>query len=254
MKDLEKAYKNAEKKGIVPKILVLINPGNPTGQVMSKEKIRELVEFAFSRKLLIIADEVYQSLVYDENSEFHSVKKVMVEMGEPYCNMELASVHSASKGYFNESGLRAGYVEFFNFEPPVLQTLFTVMSLRFVTTSLGQVALDCLLNPPKPGDESYETWNNEKQTIIKYLREKSLIFHENINSIPGLECNPIQSSMYYFTKIDMPSKAIEESKKLGMDPDFMYTTQLLQKTGVADDNTTRKECGQNSVRKNTKVS
>jgi alanine transaminase len=41
---------------------------------------------------------VYQDNVYDPNSKFHSFKKVLVEMGEPYNKMELASFMSCSKG------------------------------------------------------------------------------------------------------------------------------------------------------------
>ena len=42
--------------------------------------------------------QVYQDNVYDPKSKFHSFKKVMVEMGEPYSEMELASFMSCSKG------------------------------------------------------------------------------------------------------------------------------------------------------------
>jgi alanine transaminase len=42
--------------------------------------------------------QVYQDNVYDPKSKFHSFKKVLVEMGEPYNKMELASFMSCSKG------------------------------------------------------------------------------------------------------------------------------------------------------------
>ena len=44
--------------------------------------------------------------------------------------MELASFHSASKGYVNECGLRAGYVELHNFDQEVLQTFATALSIK----------------------------------------------------------------------------------------------------------------------------
>lgn len=49
-----------------------------------------------------IFSQVYQDNVYGEGMKFHSFKKVMTEMGEPYKNMELASFMSASKGYMGE--------------------------------------------------------------------------------------------------------------------------------------------------------
>ena len=45
-----------------------------------------------------VCTQVYQDNVYDPKSKFHSFKKVMVEMGEPYSKMELASFMSCSKG------------------------------------------------------------------------------------------------------------------------------------------------------------
>jgi len=45
---------------------------------------------------------VYQHNVYAEGSQFHSFKKVMMEMGGEYADMELASFFSTSKGYMGE--------------------------------------------------------------------------------------------------------------------------------------------------------
>lgn len=52
--------------------------------------------------------QVYQDNVYAEGSQFHSFKKVLMEMGPPYAEQqELASFHSVSKGYMGEC-VRAG--------------------------------------------------------------------------------------------------------------------------------------------------
>ncbi|GBM52968.1 hypothetical protein AVEN_170437-1 [Araneus ventricosus] len=45
---------------------------------------------------------VYQDNVYAPDTQFHSFKKVLMEMGEPYKKMELVSLMSASKGYMGE--------------------------------------------------------------------------------------------------------------------------------------------------------
>ena len=42
--------------------------------------------------------QVYQDNVYADGCKFHSFKKVLMELGEPYCHMELASFMSCSKG------------------------------------------------------------------------------------------------------------------------------------------------------------
>lgn len=58
------------------KCLVVINPGNPTGQVLSRENIEEIIKFAYENNLFLLADEVYQDNVYAQGSQFHSFKKV----------------------------------------------------------------------------------------------------------------------------------------------------------------------------------
>lgn len=95
--ELERALK--EYKGSCnPRVLVVINPGNPTGQVLTRANIENVIRFAHKNHLFLLADEVYQDNIYDKDSAFHSFKKVMTEMGEPYSKMELASFMSISKG------------------------------------------------------------------------------------------------------------------------------------------------------------
>merc|ERR1719340_512291 len=98
---LEKAYQDAT-EGCNPRAIVIINPGNPTGNVLSRANIEAVVKFAAQKKLFVFADEVYQDNVYADGCEFHSFKKVMSEMGAPYNTMELASFLSCSKGYMGE--------------------------------------------------------------------------------------------------------------------------------------------------------
>ena len=95
--ELERAYNECCSYSN-PRVLVVINPGNPTGQVLSRENIENIIRFAHKKKLYIIADEVYQDNIYDKNCCFHSFKKIITEMGEPYCHMEVASFMSISKG------------------------------------------------------------------------------------------------------------------------------------------------------------
>lgn len=95
--ELERSL-NEAKKWSNPRVLVVINPGNPTGQVLNRSNIEDIIKFAHKHKLFIFADEVYQDNIYDKNCCFHSFKKVAFELGAPYNQMELASFMSISKG------------------------------------------------------------------------------------------------------------------------------------------------------------
>lgn len=69
------------------------------------------------RRLLLMADEVYQENIYQSKTPFVSCKKVLGGMGYPYTNsVELASFHTVSKGVYGECGLRGGYMELVNFD------------------------------------------------------------------------------------------------------------------------------------------
>lgn len=136
--ELERSLKEA-KAVCNPRALVVINPGNPTGQVLTKENIQEIIKFAHREKLFILADEVYQDNVYAAGSQFHSFKKIMMELGAPYNTMELASYFSTSKGYMGECGLRGGYSEVINMDPSVKAMLLKSISAKLCPTVLGQV-------------------------------------------------------------------------------------------------------------------
>lgn len=143
--ELQRAYDSA--KGLcVPKALVVINPGNPTGQVLKRDNIEEIIKFAYKYKMLLMADEVYQDNVYDKDSKFFSFKKVLMEMGPPYSEMELASFMSASKGYLGECGIRGGYMEIVNMCPKVKAMLSKAITASLCSTTAGQVAISALVS------------------------------------------------------------------------------------------------------------
>lgn len=91
--------------------MAVINPGNPTGQCLSKENQMDIVRFCVKNNLVLVADEVYQANVYVDHKQFHSFKKIMCELGSEGEGLQLASLHSISKGYMGECGRRGGYVE-----------------------------------------------------------------------------------------------------------------------------------------------
>ncbi|KRX55960.1 Alanine aminotransferase 2, partial [Trichinella sp. T9] len=215
-----------------PVLLCVINPGNPTGQVLTRENIEEVVRFAHENKLFLFADEVYQDNIYEAQSKFHSFKKVLMEMGPPYSSMELASFHSSSKGYMGECGLRGGYAEIVNMDPEILAMYKKSISAKLCPSVLGQIVMDCVVQPPKPGDLSYELFIKEKTEILKTLKEKATKISNAFNSVQGIKCNAVQGAMYAFPRLFLPEKAIQKAKSLGQKPDFYYAMNLLESTGI----------------------
>eukprot|EP00041_Stephanoeca_diplocostata_P013080 m.225607 g.225607 ORF g.225607 m.225607 type:complete len:123 (-) comp19208_c0_seq2:1100-1468(-) len=67
------------------KAICVINPGNPTGQCLSADNIREILEFAREENLAVLADEVYQTNIYVDALEFVSGRSTPPPQCLRYC-------------------------------------------------------------------------------------------------------------------------------------------------------------------------
>lgn len=57
--------------------MVIINPGNPTGQCLSVANLREILHFCYRENLVLLGDEVYQQNIYQDERLFISSRKVL---------------------------------------------------------------------------------------------------------------------------------------------------------------------------------
>uniref|UniRef100_A0A8C4I123 alanine transaminase n=1 Tax=Dicentrarchus labrax TaxID=13489 RepID=A0A8C4I123_DICLA len=232
VEELDRALESA--KGVCnPVALYVINPGNPSGHIQRRKSIQEVIRFVSEKKLFLLADEVYQGCVYGEKSEFISYKRVLAEMGPPLSDtVELASFHSASKGFMGECGMRGGYVELINLDPDVMKYIYKLFSKDSCAPVLGQIALDLMINPPQPGDPSYPLYNVETQNIRTMLVHNVKRAFEVVNSLPGFCCQPVEGGAFAFPRLHLPPKAIQKAKEVGLQPDTFYCIRLLEEAGV----------------------
>jgi len=231
--ELERAYSEAVADGVHVKAIVVINPNNPTGQMLTPERQREVVEFCIRHKLLLIADEVYQENVYAPERRFISFRKIAHDMGEEKFNqLQIASLNSISKGFYGECGHRGGYFQIEHLPQDVHQQLYKLVSIGLCSNTVGQLVLDCLVNPPAEGDASYELYQKERNDIIASLKRRATKLCEALNSLEGFTCALPKGSMYLFPSISLPAKAVEEAKKAGVAPDMFYCLQLVDETGI----------------------
>ena len=150
--ELDKRLNEARRTGLVVKGLVLINPGNPTGQVLRREDVETIARFCVENDIVLLADEVYQRNVYAPDKEFISAKKVAMET--PECeHLELVSFHSTSKGLIGECGRRGGYMELHNIDPFVQSQLYKLASSRLCSGVAGQLMTSLMVKGPAKGGE-----------------------------------------------------------------------------------------------------
>jgi alanine transaminase len=230
--ELKNQLKTAKSSGISVRALVVINPGNPTGQVLSEDNQKQIVNFCKKEGLVLLADEVYQENVYVLDKKYHSFKKVARSMGYGENDISLVSYQSVSKGYYGECGKRGGYMEVTGFRPEIREQIYKLASVNLCSNISGQILASLVMNPPKAGDESYESYSAERDAILSSLARRAKKLEEALNGLEGVTCNRAEGAMYLFPRVRLPDKAIEAAKAANTAPDAYYARRLLNATGI----------------------
>jgi glutamate--glyoxylate aminotransferase len=232
--DMERSLADAKRKGVTVRGLVFINPGNPTGQVLTEDELRKLIDFCHRNQIVLLADEVYQDNIYQNERKFISARSVLNKMGEPYISsQELISFHTASKGVYGECGFRGGAMEFINIDGAVAEELYKLSSINLSPNVPGQFMFGLMINGPKVGDLSYPKYAAEKQELRESLTRRAKQITNAFNSCEGITCQSTDGAMYSFPQIFLPAGAVEEAKRLGKSPDVFYCLKLLEETGIS---------------------
>ena len=225
----------ARLKNVSVRGLVVINPGNPTGNCLPEEDMREIVRLCAEEGLVLMADEVYQENVYGDRP-FISFRKVATDLGHTpeyqKGGLQLVSFHSCSKGFLGECGLRGGYLELFGIPDDVRAELSKLASISLCSNTPGQLACGLMVQPPKHGDPSYPKYIAEKDAILNSLKRRAASVSEAFGNIEGMDCQPIAGALYAFPSIDLPRKFIAEAKRNGREADAEYCMRLLEATGI----------------------
>ncbi|PGH14246.1 hypothetical protein AJ80_05986 [Polytolypa hystricis UAMH7299] len=224
----------AKEEGIDVRGIVVINPGNPTGASLTPDAIKTVLDLAVEENLVVIADEVYQTNVF--RGKFTSFKKRLreVQRDEPgkYDHVELASLHSVSKGMVGECGHRGGFFELIGFHPEVTEQIYKFISVMLCPPVIGQCLVELMVNPPVEGDPSYELYQKEYNAISEGLYQRAHALYDAFKQMEGVECQEPQGAMYLFPSITLPPKAIEAATTVNRAPDEFYALRLLDATGV----------------------
>jgi alanine transaminase len=191
---IQTSYDKAVAEGTDVKAICIINPGNPTGASLPAKDIESVLKFAAKNHLVVIADEVYQTNVFI--GEFISFKKALRDLqaaspGE-YDHIELASLHSVSKGMVGECGHRGGYFELVGFNEEVAQEIYKFISIQLCPPVLGQCIVEMMVNPPREGDESYALYKKEYDGIFEGLKVRANALYKAFKKMEGVECSEPQ--------------------------------------------------------------
>ena len=170
------------------KAILIGYPANPTGAVMSQEKLSQIAEVARRHHLLVISDEIYAKLVYDGE---HTCLATLPKMKET-----TILLGGFSKAYAM-TGWRIGYAAA-NKEIIAAMTKVHQYTMMCAPTMAQVAAIEALKVGESSVLEMVEDYNRRRQVIVKGL-----------NNI-GLTCFAPQGAFYAFPSIKGTGMTSEE--------------------------------------------
>jgi len=109
---------------------------------------------------------------------------------------------------------------------------FAQVSVGLCPPLSGQIGVDTMVRPPKPGSPSYDLWKKETDATHAALASRTQTMAKRLNALPGVSCVESPGALYLFPSLYLPEKAIEEAKKRGKQADEAYAMDLLNATGI----------------------
>ncbi|MFZ9182408.1 MAG: pyridoxal phosphate-dependent aminotransferase, partial [Hylemonella sp.] len=190
--------------------IVVINPNNPTGALYSNEMLLGIIEIARQHNLVVMADEVYDKVLYDgaRHTAIGSLSQDVLTL----------TFNSLSKSY-RSCGYRAGWLVVSGDKRGArdyIEGLNMLSSMRLCANVPGQSAIQTALG-------GYQTIND---LICEggRLRRQRDIAYELMTAIPGVSCVKPQAGLYMFPRLDPKIYPIEN--------DQQFILELLEETRV----------------------
>ena len=185
------------------KALVVINPNNPTGAVYSREMLVQLADLARKHQLLILADEIYDKILYDDATH--------ISMATVAPDLLCLTFNGLSKAY-RVAGYRSGWL---------VITGPTEHATSFIE-GIGLLA-NMRLCPNVPAQHAIQVALGGHQSIDdlvlpggRLLEQRDLAW-EKLNEIPGVSCVKPQGALYVFPRLDPEVHDIIDDEKLVLD-------------------------------------
>lgn len=162
------------------KAIMINTPNNPTGCVMSEDSLYRIAEIAVKHDLLVISDDVYNTLIYDGAA-------APLIAAFPHMRERTVIVNSFSKS-FAMTGWRIGFVA----GPAEIVDRMTKCQENFnaCANSVGQYACAVALDHPELSDMICKTFADRRSVLLKGLKH-----------IEGIKCNCPRGAFYVFADI-----------------------------------------------------
>ena len=197
--------------------IVVINPNNPTGALYTDELLKQIIEVAIEHDLVIMADEIYDRVLYDDMT--HTPMSTLTDQ------VLILSYNGLSKSH-RIAGFRAGWMMVSGKKQHAtdfIEGLDMLASMRLCSNVPGQYAIQTAMG----GYQSMKELTSEKGRLYKQ-RELTI---SRLNAIPGISCTMPQGAFYCFPKMDPAIYPIENDMEFMMDLLLAEKVLMVQGTG-----------------------
>ncbi|MGC9138376.1 MAG: pyridoxal phosphate-dependent aminotransferase [Thermoplasmata archaeon] len=158
-KDIEKFGRHRDARAIF-----INSPHNPTGKVLSKNEIRNIIDFAERNGIFIVSDEAYEDVIFDGREHFSP--------GSEYENT--VSLFSMSKSYAM-SGLRIGYIHVGNEKIKERIKKMLRVTINGVNSATQYGALAALKGPQDIVEQMRNEYQKRRDIIYEGVKHSSLL-------------------------------------------------------------------------------
>ena len=197
--------------------IVVINPNNPTGALYSDELLLQIIEVAKEHDLIIMADEIYDRILYDDT--VHTPMSTLTD------DVLVLSYNGLSKSH-RIAGFRAGWMMVSGRKQHAtdfIEGLDMLASMRLCSNVQGQYAIQTAMG----GHQSMKDLTSKTGRLYKQ-REMAV---SRLNAIKGISCTMPQGAFYCFPKMDPEVYPITNDMDFMMDLLIDENVLMVQGTG-----------------------
>lgn len=183
--------------------IVIINPNNPTGAVYSEDLLQQLADLAARHKLIVLADEIYDKILYEDAT--HTCIASLVE--DSLC----LTFNGLSKNY-RAAGYRAGWLVVSGAKlraDDFIEGLSMLSSMRLCSNVPAQLGIQTALG-------GYQSINDLVAPGGRLWEQRNLAW-DLMTQIPGISCVKPKGAMYLFPRIDEKHLLVKDDEQLVLD-------------------------------------
>lgn len=200
------------------KAIVVINPNNPTGAVYSDDVLRRIVELARTHGLLLMADEIYDKILYDD--------AVHVHLAAVAPDLLCLTYNGLSKAY-RVAGFRAGWLVVSGPKEHArgyLDGIAMLANMRLCANHPAQHVIATALG----GRQSI------RELVLpggRLLAQRNAVV-ELLDQIPGVTTTTPKGALYVFPRIDPKVYPIDDDEQFALDLLREEKVLVVQGTGL----------------------